>query len=103
MNRLTATFKPLVNTLIFKRIRLEFCLVFCALTIGADRCMAAQPATRPTTRAVAATRPVPKNPRTDEADAFFTSGPLPRLHIEIPAAQLKGLNDNPRTPVHATI
>lgn len=54
------------------------------------------------TRSVA-TRPVPRKPKTDTADAFFTNGPLPRLYINIAPAQLKGLNDNPRTFVHAII
>src|SRR5205823_1564494 len=57
----------------------------------------ARPATAP------ATRPIPSKPKTDAADTFFTTGPLPRLYIDIPAAQFKELNNNPRNPVHATI
>jgi len=64
-----------------------------------DECRGAAAATRP----VAATRPAAKKPRPDTADAFFNNGSLPRLYINIPPAQLKGLNDNPRTFVKAII
>lgn len=56
----------------------------------------------PSTRA-AATRPIPKKPKSDTADAFFGNGPLPTLYINVPPAQLKGLDNNPRTSVHAIV
>lgn len=39
----------------------------------------------------------------DPADAFFTSGPLPHLHIEIDPHLLKSLDANPKTPVRAMV
>jgi hypothetical protein len=39
----------------------------------------------------------------DPIDAYFASGPLPRLHIEADAAELRGLDGNPKTYIRAQI
>jgi hypothetical protein len=92
--------------MLFKKLRLQTSLLFFViaslLVLSADRSAAADAPALPATRP-AATRPIPKKPKPDTADAFFGSGPLPTLYINVPPAQLKGLDSNPRTAVHAII
>jgi spore coat protein CotH len=82
-------------------------VLFCGLAVTISLLLspfnAAPAASSSATPVAATTRPIPNKPNPDSADALFNDGPLPRLHIEIPTAQLKSLNDNPRTPIHATV
>jgi spore coat protein H len=50
-----------------------------------------------------ATRPARIKAKTSEADEFFASGVIPRLHIEIAPAELQKLKDNPRVYVRASV
>jgi spore coat protein H len=100
-----ATFSGVVKKMHYGNHRvlsvLPFGLTFLVLSLAVivDVGRGAAPATRP----VATTRPAAKNPKLDAADAYFTNGIFPTLRIEIVPAQLKHLNDNPRTPVHAIV
>src|SRR5689334_11486060 len=39
----------------------------------------------------------------DASDALFTNGPVPTLRIQIPAANIEKLRDNPRQSIQATV
>src|SRR5438270_11109843 len=53
--------------------------------------------------AVAARAENPQKDRQDAVDAFFESGPLPRLHINVDPKELQSLNNNPKAPVRGQV
>src|SRR5215213_5794194 len=63
----------------------------------------------PATTKPAATRPVASRPvapvkgKPDAADAFFASGPLPRLRIDVDPREMKRLNDRPKEHIRAIV
>jgi hypothetical protein len=65
--------------------------------------VAAAPAARVGNAPAPGGRAAAKKPKVDEAEAFFTKGPLPRLRIELGEADLAALRQQPRTYVKATI
>src|SRR5687768_16803722 len=66
--------------------------------VSVANCLSAAPASlNPTTR------PVGGNQKVDALDAYFESGPLPRLRIEVNPADLRGLDADPKTYVRAQV
>src|SRR5688572_23361918 len=49
------------------------------------------------------TRPVGGNQKVDALDAYFESGPLPRLRIEVDPVDLRGLDADPKTYIRARV
>lgn len=48
-------------------------------------------------------QPTDKKQKIDAFDAYFATGPLPRLHIELDPVEMRGLDNNPKTFIRAQI
>src|SRR5829696_8638899 len=65
--------------------------------------------TRPTTAPAGLTslnwdgKPSTKNHKVDPIDQFFDAGPLPRLHLDVDPAELRQLDQDPKTPIRGQV
>jgi hypothetical protein len=83
-------------------IKSTYLLAVLVLTAAAVLVPAAAP---PASSPAPATRPfgAPAKGRPDRSDAFFATGIVPRLRIDVDPRELRRLNDRPREPVRAIV
>src|SRR5947209_3584490 len=83
--------------------RRVFLGIFAAVAVVLAGLGAARADSSPLVSLNPADRPVGKKQKLDAIDAYFASGPLPRLHVELDPVEMRGLDGDPKTYIRAQI